>query len=121
MGPQLPQQEWDLEKLDGMLLDDFDFAPELDDLLRDPMLGDTSSFERFLCSQDTGEVAPTTSIRDANPFSVLTADRESSQTNQVSSLSAQTPAQRQAETANVSSSTSGEISKSLPRPKQGKF
>lgn len=35
-----------------MLSDDYDFAPELDELLQDPLLNDVSGFERFLGTQE---------------------------------------------------------------------
>ena len=106
-GPQLPQH-WDSEGLDAsydMLTEDFDFAPELDELLKDPMLGDATGFERFLDSPEAAEAAPCTS--DSAGHSANIANERVSQTDHLSSASTQTPAQRPEQTSNLSSSTPG--------------
>lgn len=92
-------------------MEDFDFAPELDELLRDPMLGDASGFERFLSSQEAGEAAPSTSDSAAN--SANAAHSRLNQPEYASSASTQTPAQRAEPAAGLSSSTPGKGSQYL--------
>lgn len=91
-------------------MDDFDFAPELDELLRDPMLGDASGFERFLCNQgaeEAREAAPTTSASAPTP--AASVGRLSSPADNASSASAQTPVQQ-----NEEAREPAQLSTSLP-------
>ena len=97
-----PQAFWELEKLEGMLDEEYDFAPELDELLKDPLFGDVSGFEAFLCDQ---EGAPETSTRGQSPAS--SAEQQSDNSNFACTSSVQNSDPRQAENGSASTSNPG--------------
>lgn len=64
----------DLERLEAMLVEDLDLAPEIEELLQDPLFGDCSDFERFMCNSEAAQP-------DGNPNGVPLGDSEEQQSN----------------------------------------